>query len=140
VCFFDFHDRETIGLLNGAPAPSALRLVPRQNYPPAVCVVDLVLLGPRHLDDCVAVDSAALAPPCAKRVHSGLSHAICRTSKTTTDSHRRPPPRGSGRSKTPSRLQNLLRVAVPTNEPGATLQVHGTFLDAGPSDLQWVAL
>jgi hypothetical protein len=61
-----------------------LRLVPRHDRPPAVCVVDLVLLSPRHLDDRDAVDSAALTPPRAKRARSGFSHARCRTSNTNT--------------------------------------------------------
>jgi hypothetical protein len=90
VCFLHLDDHEAVGLLNDVPAPSSLRLVPRQDCPPAVRVVDLVLLGPRHLDDGDAVDGSALTPPRAKGVHSGFSHARCRTSKTNTAAHRRP--------------------------------------------------
>jgi hypothetical protein len=84
VCFFDLDDHEAVGLPNDAPAPSTLRLVPRPDYPPAVGVVNLVLLGPRHLDYRDALESTALTPTRAKRVHSAFGHHVLRKSGTAT--------------------------------------------------------
>jgi hypothetical protein len=76
VCFLHLDDYVALGSANGAPTPSALRLMPRPDYPQqALCVVDFVLLGPGQFDDRDAVDGAALAPPGAKGVHSVFSHA-----------------------------------------------------------------
>ena len=82
VYFFDLDDDEAVCLPNDAPAPSALRLVPRPDNPQGFGVVNLVLLGPRHLDDRDAFGSTALTSTCASRVHSALGHCTPRKSGT----------------------------------------------------------
>jgi len=93
--FLDLDNDEAFGLLDDPPAPSALRLMPRTDYPQAVGVVDLILLGPGHLNDRGAVGNPTLAAARAKGVHPVFGHAVSARSRGSTSLIVEPPPCGA---------------------------------------------
>jgi hypothetical protein len=89
--FLDGDHYEPVGFADDAPASRALRLVARSDDPKlGRAVVNLVLLGPCHLDNRGAVLRAALAPARATRVEAVLSRRVAGHARNLAECARGP--------------------------------------------------